>query len=281
MVDAFFDLPPQLANYPGSKGAMGVAKQIVSRFPTHDVYIDAFAGASAVFRLKRPSRLSILLDLDSAVIHAWLQLASPPTSMPDPYDFQTIFSSPGTIALTVDARSWLPRASLFLATKHLAALVYADPPYLLSTRTKRIYRHELASDEEHSSLLATLTALHLPIALSGYPSELYGRTLSSWRCVTFPASTRGGIRTESLWMNYPEPRILHDPRFIGATFRDREKLKRQRSRWASRFAAMPPAHRQTIASALASVDPASLAAAMLKEKNSKFSGQTSSASPII
>jgi hypothetical protein len=47
--------------------------------------------------------------------------------------------------------------------------------------------------------------------------------------------------------------VLHDTRFVGEGFRERERIKRKRDRWRRRFAAMPPAERQVIAEALRAV----------------------------
>ena len=41
--------------------------------------------------------------------------------------------------------------------------------------------------------------------------------------------TRGGrLATEWVWMNYPEPIALHDYRYLGEDFREREPIKRKK-----------------------------------------------------
>lgn len=51
--------------------------------------------------------------------------------------------------------------------------MYADPPYLLETRTsRRRYRCEYTR-EDHERLLALLRELPAAVILSGYPSALY------------------------------------------------------------------------------------------------------------
>ena len=74
--------------------------------------------------------------------------------------------------------------------------------------------------------------------------------------------TRGGLVEEYVWCNFPEPQVLHDPRFAGQNFRERERIKRKRDRWQKRFAAMPAKERQVIALALGGVDRAALALAL-------------------
>jgi len=89
-------------------------------------------------------------------------------------------------------------------------LHYVDPPYLHSTRGRasmtalRYYRHEM-SVWDHAKLLAALQNLKGMVVLSGYPSELYEKTLQGWErheTTSRIALRRGaGIRTESVWLN--------------------------------------------------------------------------------
>ena len=80
-------------------------------------------------------------------------------------------------------------------------LIYADPPYLLSTRGERQYQHEM-EDAQHSDLLNALTAHPGPVVLSGYGSALYDERLIGWRRVATAALAEAGARrTEILWLN--------------------------------------------------------------------------------
>jgi DNA adenine methylase len=90
--------------------------------------------------------------------------------------------------------------------------------------------------------------------VSGYWHPLYVTMLQEWqgwRAECFQSMTRGGVSQEWLWMNYPADVSLHDTRFVGRGFRERERINRKRKRWVSRFLTMPPAERQVIAEALA------------------------------
>lgn len=84
-------------------------------------------------------------------------------------------------------------------------LIYADPPYLLSTRYGKQYRHEMSSDD-HAELLAALNAHKGPVLLSGYDSDLYNNALKNWyrREIDSRAQT-ATKRREILWMNYAPP----------------------------------------------------------------------------
>jgi DNA adenine methylase len=85
---------------------------------------------------------------------------------------------------------------------------YCDPPYLHSTRTATdAYRYEM-SQADHQALLAVLLRCEGKVMLSGYPSELYDRTLGGWKRHTFdmPNHAAGGDaknrETEVLWCNF-------------------------------------------------------------------------------
>jgi hypothetical protein len=122
-------------------------------------------------------------------------------------------------------------------------LVYADPPYVTATRRQsRIYRHEY-SDSDHERLLDALLALPCMVMISGYESEIYARPLAGWNKHTFQAETHAGVRTESVWFNFERPTRLHDARFLGSTFRERQSVKRRHERLVDRFARMSPIER--------------------------------------
>lgn len=134
-----------------------------------------------------------------------------------------------------------------------AELVYCDPPYVHSTRSRTdLYRYEM-TDRQHRALLRLLSRLPCKVMLSGYRSKLYADELESWDVVTFQAMTRAGKpATEFLWFNFPRPTALHDYRFLGADFRERERIKRKSQRWVARLHRMPTLERQALLAALSS-----------------------------
>ena len=137
--------------------------------------------------------------------------------------------------------------------------VYADPPYLMKTRSSkgRLYKHEPAldwSDEErwHIELLRTLFSLPCLVMVSHYPCELYDSFLAGWRHFTYAAQTRGGSRaTEKVWCNYEPPWELHDPRYLGRNKREREKFRRRRLNLQAKIKRLPPHEQQSLLEALA------------------------------
>lgn len=136
-------------------------------------------------------------------------------------------------------------------------LVYADPPYLMHTRRggRDLYEHEY-TDADHEALLAVLRSLPCMVMVSGYWSELYADLLAGWRTITFTTTDRGGnLREEWAWMNYAAPTALHDYSHLGADYRERERIKRKRSRWVRMLNDMPTLERAAIIDELTSLKP--------------------------
>lgn len=80
--------------------------------------------------------------------------------------------------------------------------IYADPPYLLGTRKRNLYKHEM-SDEQHIELLEILLGHPGKVLLSGYDNELYNSMLKDWAKVYKNTTAEKGLRrVEVLWMNY-------------------------------------------------------------------------------
>jgi DNA adenine methylase len=94
-------------------------------------------------------------------------------------------------------------------------LIYADPPYVVDTRSalkKRPagdYSHEFATVEQHQALAAARSSSPSTVLLSGYLSPLYEDLYAGWTCVTRTVSrhtgnSRSAVQkhtTEALWCN--------------------------------------------------------------------------------
>lgn len=85
--------------------------------------------------------------------------------------------------------------------------IYCDPPYVLSTRSKRIYKCEM-SDDEHIELLTTLKEHSGPVMISGYMNDIYSEMLKGWTVKTKKSNCeKGKSATEVIWMNYESGQI--------------------------------------------------------------------------
>lgn len=94
-----------------------------------------------------------------------------------------------------------PALDIIARYAHTDCLIYADPPYVLRTRSEKQYQCEM-TDADHTALLDALDAHPGPVLLSGYRCPLYDERLGHWRRVDQAALAEGGRRRiESLWLN--------------------------------------------------------------------------------
>jgi len=220
--------------YPGGKNGSGVYQQIINRIPPHKVYVEPFLGSGAILRMKRPAAINIAIDIDPEITEKGPGIHTPNLTM-----------------RTGDALIFLSR-TLFSGD----TFIYCDPPYLMDSRScrKKIYAFEF-SDIDHGNLLNIIKSLPCMVMISGYPNAIYDAALSGWWTATYQTTTRRGkLVTEKLWMNYAPPIRLHDYRYLGNNFRERERIKRKKDRWTSRLLSMPDLERSALAAAIAGID---------------------------
>ncbi len=249
--------------YPGGKNGEGTYQRIINLMPPHETYIEPFLGSGAILRMKRPAARNIGLDLDREVIAAWraTQLDRPSAKVARP--------DPRATEMRSQNRKLLPSLKLpggpghfefaetdaigYLISKQLSArdLVYCDPPYPHSTRGRAdLYRHEM-SDAQHRELLDVLLNLDCMVMISGYWCPLYAEMLRGWNSIHYEAMTRAGhTATEWLWFNFPVPVALHDYSYLGENFRERERIKRKKLRWANRLKRMPLLEKRALLAAI-------------------------------
>ena len=222
-------------SYPGGKGASGAYQKIISWMPPHLVYVEAFAGEGYIFKTKKPAKINMAIDLDKECLKkiTGTELVNIVWKVGENL-FQTLNQS---------ALEWLEK---FNIEREEQTLIYFDPPYLPSTlsrppnsvRNGQRYKHKFSA-ECHQRLLELITPLKCYVMISGYASAMYDRALCAptWTRKTFMASTRGGMREEVVWMNFNPDAISerHDYRFIGDTFRERERIQKMQKRWKNKF----------------------------------------------
>jgi len=79
-------------------------------------------------------------------------------------------------------------------------LIYADPPYLLSTRSGKNYNYEM-TDKEHIELVEALINHKGHVILSGYDNEIYNEYLKSWSKYSINTTAEKGLkRVETIWI---------------------------------------------------------------------------------
>lgn len=207
--------------YPGGK--FRCYQRLISLIPPHRTYIESHLGGGAVMRHKKPAGHNVGIDVDHRVIARF-------TGFPKGFTF--ICS----------------RAEEYLSQYHFTGdeFVYADPPYWPASRrsARAAYRHDY-TEKNHVQLLTLLRGLRCPVMISGYDNEVYGRMLQGWRHERFWGTSHTGRREESVWMNYPAGE-LHDTRFLGADYRERQSIQRKRTRWVQKFLREPVPVRQAL-----------------------------------
>jgi DNA adenine methylase len=274
--------------YPGGKGGDGVFQKLISLMPPHEVYIEPFAGGAALMRAKRPAAVNIAVDLSQSCIErlqldlvgsadlARRQRRPPAPELARRAASASIggngerrrldrASSPAASGSSLGGNGAVRSPEFrfiqgdgieFLESYPFAGqeLVYCDPPYLMSTRSgRKLYEHEM-DEISHARLLRVIRELPCMVMISGYSSVLYAKTLKDWNVASFTAVTRGGTeRAEWVWYNFPRPVELHDYRYLGSDFRERERIKRKTRRWTERLKRMPTLERQALLSAIAGI----------------------------
>ncbi|MGV3720877.1 MAG: DNA adenine methylase [Actinomycetota bacterium] len=224
------DLHP-LGAYTGGKSSPGAWQTIINQIPPCSLYAELFIGHGAVVRRLRPAPASLGVDADAAVIAAW-----------EGHQIPGLRVIHGDGLTVLRSYPWQP-----------ADFIYLDPPYPEEVRLTRrdLYAHEFRHPEQHRALLKAARSVPCRVMVSSYYSELYATELAGWRTLTYTAVDRGGnVREEWLWSNYPEPLELHDGRYIGDGWRERDRIGRKAKRWLRMLQEMPLADRTAVLSAI-------------------------------
>jgi len=214
--------------YSGGKG--GIYQKLINIMPPHEVYIETHLGGGAVMRKKIPAKVNIGIDIDPNVIEMW-------SGITKPKNLELICG---------DVIEYL-KEYRFTGKE----LVYCDPPYLRNTRKKfyPLYKYEYTV-EQHIELLKIIKSLPCKVMISGYKSSLYAESLKNWSHHSFQAKTHHDTAIEWIWMNYSSPEELHDYRYLGDNFRERERIKNRKKRWLTRLSGMPVLERKALLSAI-------------------------------
>ncbi len=228
--------------YPGGKNGSGVYQRIINHMPPHDAYIEGFCGSGAVLRNKRPAKHNVAIDKSKDALDLCMKLCKG--------------RHLGAVFLEGDALETLPQLCDFSSDQPLIenpkTLIYLDPPYVLSTRKGgELYDFEM-SDLDHIKLLTVVCERPSMVMISGYRSAIYDEYLSEFHRIDYQTTTRQGLVDESLWMNFEPPNRLHDYSHLGENYRERERIKRKKNRFQSKFEQMPRLERLAIMEVLTS-----------------------------
>jgi DNA adenine methylase len=80
-------------------------------------------------------------------------------------------------------------------------MIYADPPYLMESRTQKMYGNEMTV-EHHVEMLDALIAHPGPVVISGYENSIYDTHLVGWTKILIkpPKVEKQAQRMEVLWV---------------------------------------------------------------------------------
>jgi len=235
-------------HYFGGKSGPGTYQKIINQIPVHKYYIELFGGMVGIFRHKSKAKYSFVIEPDLKLIDFYQK----------ELDFKrewelNHFLKPlemggyGNYCYMGSAFDFFNHQGFSALVDRENVFIYADPPYPLMSRkdSRPQYKYEL-SDDEHRELIHTLCVMsYAKVAISTYPNELYDEEIwgkgwgDRWRRIEFESQTRHGKATEQLWMNYEEPDQLHDYRYIGKDYRERERIARQQRNWRRKFKDLP------------------------------------------
>jgi hypothetical protein len=232
-----------MKNFVGSKRGAGVAQWLISLMPAHRVFVDAFLGPGHILQTTRPAELNIGIEKDSATIADYLRRYA---------QTEPAIRSAAAAIVKGDCMTMLQAFKV-----ESDWLIYADPPYLSRSCSRRYYREEMMTESDHDRLLSVLSILPAKVMISGYQSDLYSIRLASWRTSSFWTVNRRGKRVQEFcWMNFQPPALLHDTRFVGNDFTDRQRIKRKAERWKNKFQSMRAYERQAVLESILTVrDP--------------------------
>ena len=224
------DIKKPFSTYNGGKEGNGTFQNIINNVPKCTVFVEPFAGNCAIARhIARPA-VTVISDIDSSIYGELLKL-----------------QKHGIIVRNECYKAVIAEYDC----NNQGAFFYLDPPYHFSTRKsqQRLYAYEF-SDSDHAAFLSLAVKVESNCMISHYPCELYDNALKSWRTFDFESSTRSGMRTERLYMNYAAPKVLQDYRYLGDNFIKRQQIKRKTERWLNRLEALPPLERDALVSSV-------------------------------
>ena len=217
--------------YLGSKATAGLYQAIIALMPAHSVYIESHLGGGAIMKRKPAAQRNIGIDLDAAAIEQFRCDYAVELVHGCCHDYLSEFAFDGS------------------------ELIYADPPYLRSTRkAPGRYRYRCDYEEkDHVELLGILKKLPCQVMLSGYSSALYDELLDGWRSISVQVMNQAGVVTEKVWFNF-EPGRVHWHRYAGRNFTQRQHIKRKAETWSRLYRQMPPAERRAVLSSIMAVE---------------------------
>lgn len=234
---------PELKNYNGCKGGNGVYQQIISIIPPHNILVVPFLGHCGIVRNISPTNILIAVDASAKVIDAWKKYLIKNLIYEYKDNDKNILIkteiSKGNLPSIIhlyndDALTFLKNKLPFLVSKYNDnPVIYLDPPYPIFSRksTAKLYDFEM-TNFQHQNLLSIIMKMKYLILISSYDNKMYNDSLPNWSKLNFSVGTRNGKAIETVYYNYSLSNgLLHDYRYLGNNFKDRERIRLKIDRW--------------------------------------------------
>lgn len=229
--------------YNGGKSGPGTYQTIINLIPPHKQSFFLFLGNGGIESQIAHCKHVVFNDIDNRIVDAWQKQ--------NPNFHAQLWNLDALVILDKISNGWW-------VSEPENCFIYLDPPYLIDSRksAKRLYKYEMTTGQ-HGKLLDILTRPFfvesgIKVMISCYPNEYYGNALEAWNKQVFTSQTRAGKALECLYYNYPAPVELHDYKFLGNDFRQREANNRIRNNIIKKLEVLPVHLRNSILNDIAS-----------------------------
>lgn len=242
--------------YVGNKNIDGVKQQIKSLIAPYDLFIELFAGSAAVsqFISAPPEKLWLNDLIPETVEHFVYTSGGYKLTHLDAIDIlQQISSTPAGVYTEMTtgsgAQSKASTGSLYTdsSTRARGTLIFADPPYLPSTRPHSLdlYGFE-PSDEWHVRFLECIQKCMHRIIIIHPVCQMYCDALKDWNYIEVKIRYRVKTSVERIWYNFPPPVEVVDYTAVGKNRTDRQRIKRQVNNIISKLETLPELQRNYV-----------------------------------
>ncbi|MCP4178122.1 MAG: hypothetical protein GY756_10175 [bacterium] len=212
-----------MKNYTGNKGGLNISHFLINYIPLSKRYFSLFYGQGGLENSPLLSGVNWLCSEKDHALHS--------------------FST--TSAVIVES-CYKDLVATFTFTQD--DFIFADPPYLFSTRLskKPIYKHEF-DIPEHEVFLDYMISLNCRILITHPYSALYAKKLENWSFVPFQYQSRGGLFKDGIWFNFAPGNVaLVNYSCLGHNNIKRQQIKRKRLRFVNKFNALSFHEKQAI-----------------------------------
>ena len=206
-----------MSSYTGNKDFSNVIHFLVNRLPKSERYFSLFYGSGGLEKSVYTAAALFVCAEKNPDCHKYAS----PTSVIEYLDYKDL----------LEENVFTP-----------ADFVFADPPYMFSTRraARNYYKFEF-DKKAHIEFLNYMISLPCKIMITHPECDMYNEYLKDWERVDLKYMTQQGWFTDSVYMNYdPNKLELLNYDCLGKDCTDRQRIKRQRQNIINKFKNLDP-----------------------------------------